>query len=402
MYKFSFSIIFLLFAYTVCAKSYDASQLPIVVRNIPEWSNEYPTVINNWKGLMVKSYNGELPPLLAVVITINGKDTKGMDENTFNTLLMAQGRSTIEYLVKDKGQNIKKQCEIKYHPSIYWAEGITMDNPTPFTEDIVIKNIKNASVFNFNTFAFNLGNVEDVDESAVLEAASKALQKVGFAKSEDTNNADKILSLSKGRDENNGYKITFNIIDGKKLKDGIERVLWTLDVCDLTSNIKSHESAVKTALYKYCTNFPFDLPVYSTKITTLGIAFESKEAIPTGNILDVLPGTDAYNKGLRGGNAILGAYAGYTCANLLYTKTRRYYFKPNHNERQKNWGVDLLLILPIIPQFTYNNAYHYLSDSKWRGGVDSKKHFKVRNSYGQKTTMDAPFEESTINLKYIR
>ena len=79
MYKFSFSIIVLLFAYTVCAKSYDASQLPIVVRNIPEWSNEYPTVINNWKGLMVKSHNGELPPLLAVVTTINGKDTKSMD-----------------------------------------------------------------------------------------------------------------------------------------------------------------------------------------------------------------------------------------------------------------------------------------------------------------------------------
>ena len=84
-------------------------------------------------------------------------------------------------------------------------------------------------------------------------------------------------------------------------------------------------------------------------------------------------------------------------------ENRRYYFKPNKKDRQKNWGVDnLLFLLPIIPQFTYNNANHYLIDNKLRGYAYSKNHFKVRNTYGRKFSVYAPFEKRTFNLKYIR
>ena len=398
-------LVMLLFVYilpnTATAKKYDASQLPIVVRNVPEWSGEYLTVINNWKGKMVRSVKGELPPLLSVITSINGNDARGMTEDTFCEFLMSQGKSTIAYLEKNKGTNVKKQCTISYYTSIYWAEGITMDSPVPFPENIKMTNIKSASAFSFNTFSYKTGNVDEINEKAVLEAAGKSLEKLGFIKSEEVSNSDMILSLSKTRDEYNGNAIVMSVLDGKKLREGIERVIWTLEVSDLGKELKTQETAIKTALNKFCNNFPFDQPTYSQSITTIGIAFENEQMVSSGKILRVLQGTDAYNKGLRDGDAILGAYAGYTTS-FIWTKTRRYYFKPNKRDRKKNWGLDLLLILPIIPQFTFNNSEHYLTDYSWRGGGDSKNHFKVRNSFGKKLTMNAPFDESTFNFKFIR
>lgn len=383
------------------AKSYDASQLPIVTRNVPEWSNEYLTVINNWKGMFVKSVSGDLPPILSVITSINGKNAKGMSEEDFNDLMMSQDKSTIEYMTKSKGANVKKQCTIKYNKSIYWAEGITMTDPDLFPENIAMRNIKNASAFDFCTFSFQIGNVSEFDEANVLEAAGKSLSQFGFAKAEDGNHSDMVLSLSWGKDEYNGNKVTLNILDGDRLREGVERVLWALDVSDLSGTTKNQETAIKTALNRYCGNFPFDQPVYSLSITTLGIAFANEQSVSTGKVLEVLKNSNAYEKGLRGGNAILGAYAGYN-SNLYWTQTRRYYFKPNRRDRQKNWGVDLLLILPIVPQFTYNNANHYLIDNKLRGGMNSRNHFKVKDNYGKKITMYAPFKMSTFNFKYIR
>ena len=387
--------------WNLLGKSYDASQLPIVVRNLPEWSNEYPTVINNWEGMFVNSVNGELPPLLSVVISINGKDAKGMREENFNDILMSQGKSSIEYLVKKNGANEKRQCTISYYPSIYWAEGITMSDPDAFPEDIEVKNIKNASVFSKNTYYYKVGELNDVDETAVLEAAGKALSRLGFAKVEDENTADMILRLSKGRDKNNGHKLTLCVYDGNNLRNGVERALWTLDILDLRDNFRAQESAIKTSINKMSNHFPFDMPTYSQSVTMLGITFENEQAVPTGQTLKILEGSDAYDKGLRNGDAIVGAYAGYSCDNPLLTHTRRYYFKPNKADRQQNWGVDLLLILPVIPQYTYNNAYHYLTDDTWRGGSSSKNHFRVRNSYGSSFSVSAPFEMRIFNFKYI-
>lgn len=385
----------------ISAKSYDTSQLPIVVRNMPEWSNEYPTVINNWEGLFINSINGELPPLLSVVTSINGKNAQGMSEEIFNDMLMSQEKSTIEYMTKKNGSNVKSQCTIFYHKNIYWAEGIKMDDPEPFPENIIIKNIKNASVFNFNTFSYKTGNIKEIDEQATLEAAGKTLVKLGFEKADDANSADMILELSKGRDEFNGHSITLHIYDGSKQRQGMERTLWSLRVSDLTGDLKKQESVIKTALNKQCNNFPFDMSMYSQSINILGIAFENEQAVATGKTLKILKGTDAYEKGLRSGDAIIGAYAGYD-GNII-TKTRRYYFKPNKKDRQKNWGVDFFLIFPIIPQFTYNNAYHYLTDENiWRGGPFSRNHFKVKNNNGKTFSVNAPFEKKRFNIKFIR
>jgi hypothetical protein len=385
----------------VFAKSYDASQLPIVVRNIPEWSNEYPTVINDWKGMFVQSVTGELPPVLSVVISLNGKDTKGMNEETFHELLMSQSKSQIEYLIKQNGSNVKKECVIQYHKSIYWAEGVTMTDPTPFQENIAIKNIKNASVFNLNTYAYQTGVLTELDETSVLDAAGKALSRLGYKKIENQNNSDMILVLSKDRDDYNGHKITLNILDGKKFRIGVERILWSLDITDINGNLKTQEGAIKTALNTNCANFPFDIPTYSQSIYTLGIAFESQQAVSSGRTVEILKNSDAYDKGLRSGDAIIGAYSGVTSV-IWYTITRSYYFKPNKRNRQKNWGANMILILPIIPKFAYNNAETYLSDNTPRGGLFSLNHFKVRDSYGRTFSVYAPFERRKFNLKYIK
>ena len=384
------------------AKNYNVSQLPIVTRIVPEWSMEYPTVINNWDGMFINSVQGELPPVLSVVTSINGRDTRGMDEATLNDLLMSQNTSTLDYLVKKEGTDVKKHCTISYYNNIYWAEGVIMNDPDDFPQNIKTKNIKNASVFSFNTFAFKTGNTTEVDELSVLKAAGKSLEKLGFKNVDNVNNADMVLVLTIGRDEYNGYKITLDIFDGEKLSNGTERILWSLQISDLAKDLKRQEGIIKTAMNQQCNNFPFDIPIYCQSINTLGIAFESEQAVSSGKTLKILKGSDAYDKGLRSGDQIVSAYAGYSMDHILLTRTRRYYFKAGKRERQKNWGVDFLFILPIIPQFTFNNANHYLTDGTWRGGNSSKNHFRIRNSYGKKFTVYAPFEKKRFNLKYIR
>lgn len=389
-----------LMACNVYAKQYEMSQLPIVVRNLPEWNNEYPTVINNWNGKFLQSIDGELPELLSVIVALNGKDTKGITEELFNELLMSNNVCNIVYLKKNNGENVKKECTIRFHKNIYWVDGITMSAPEPFPQNITMKNIKNASVFNYFTFAYKTGSIPNYQDSEVFEVAGKSLSKLGFAKTENIDAADIILLLSEGNDDFNSGKVTLTILDGRKLREGNERVLWSIDITNLNGSIEKSEKAVKTALSKYCTNFPFDMPTYSQSITTLGVAFEGKEAVSSGKTLMVLENSDAYEKGLRGGDAIIGAYAGYDCS-FYWTKTRRYYFKPNKKNRQKNWGVDLCFVIPV-PQFTYNNSESYLTDTKWRGGSMSRNHFKIRDRYGKKYSVYAPFEKRKFNIKFIR
>lgn len=309
---------------TIYAKAYEVSQLPIVVRVIPEWTNEYPTVINNWNGIFVSSVQGELPPILSVVTSINGCSTKGMSESSFNDILMQVEESKIEYLVKIEGENKKKECILHYHKSIYWAEGVKLSNPETISDNIQIQNLKNASAFNFNTFAFQLGYIEEIEEEKVLKSVATRLRNLGFKKIDDTDSADMILKLSKGRDNYNGYKLSLNILDRKVLTGGNERIIWTLDINGLKSDLKRHQNDIIRSFNDVCRYFPFDVPVYSNSITTLGIAFESKSAVPTGKTLKILPNSDAYNKGLRSGDAIIKAYVGGN-TDLFFTKTRRCY-----------------------------------------------------------------------------
>lgn len=384
---------------TIYAKAYEVSQLPIVVRVIPEWTNEYPTVINNWNGIFVSSVQGELPPILSVVTSINGCSTKGMSESSFNDILMQVEESKIEYLVKIEGDNKKKECILHYHKSIYWAEGVKLSNPETISDNIQIQNLKNASAFNFNTFAFQLGYIEEIEEEKVLKSVATRLRDLGFKKVDDTDSADMILKLSKGRDNYNSYKLSLNILDRKVLSGGNERIIWTLDINGLKSDLRRHQNDIIRSFNDVCRYFPFDIPIYSNSITTLGIAFESKSAVPTGRTLKILPNSDAYNKGLRSGDAIIKAYLGYNT--ILYaTRTRRCYFKPNKKDGAKNWRIDFYTVLPI-PSYTINWAYDYLSLRRYDDLI-SKHHFRIRSKNGNKFTVDAPFEKQTIKFKYIR
>ena len=383
------------------AKTYSAPELPLVVKIMPEWSNEYPTVTNNWEGMLSQTMSGEIPPLLSVITALNGKDTRGMSETEFYELLMSSNRSTIDYQIKKNGINTKQQCTIQYHQNIYWAEGLHLTSPADFPQDVTVKCLRNASAFSFNTFGYQLNSLDVINEQAVLEAAGKSLSKLGFSKVEADKNPDMVLCLSLGRDKYNAHMVTLTIMDGKRLRDGQERPLWTIDITNLRENLKSQESTIKTLLNQMCINFPFDQPTYSQSIYTLGIAFDNEESVPTGRILEVMKGSDAYEKGLRGGDVITKAFSGGAFYLYRY-HTRRTYFKANHKNRHKNWGVDLaFLVLPIIPHYNYNNAYHYLIDDNIRGEGKTNR-FKVKSPYGQEKEMYAPFETRQIYLKYIR
>lgn len=386
--------------FNVYARNYVVSELPIVVRYITEWTADYPTVINNWNGMFVEKVNGNMPPIMSVVVSINGQDTKGMKEDVFNDILMSKTECQLTYLQKEKGANVEKKCTLSYNNQIYWAEGVTLFYPASFTDDFKLRNDKRMHAFDYCKYSFQTGNVEELDEISILRAAGKAFNTLGYDESED-GNSDIILALAKGKDEYNGQTITLHVLDGEKLRKGENHILWSITLSGLNNVLKSNEGTIKTLLNRNCTIFPFDVPTYSMSMETLGVAFKSKADVSSGRILKVLPHSDAYEKGLRGGDVIYAAYTGMNDFNL-YAKTRHYYFKANKKEHAKNWGMDLLLFLPLIPSITYNNAEHYLVDGKNHGSEYANNHFRVKKRNGYKEKMLAPFYKHTFTFKYIR
>lgn len=383
----------------IIAKDYAEDELPIVVKNLQEWSADYPTVINNWDGMLVQSIEGNFPPILSIVTSINGRDTKGMSRVDFNNLLMSDGKAMLEYQKKQKGTVIIDRCTITYHTSIYWGEGMNMEYPEAFPEDIKIKSSKNIQFFNLNTYDLLIGTETGLDESTLLDAAGRALRARGLAKAEN-NQPDILISLTTGKDQWNGTTVILNMLDGEKRKQGISQVIWSLEISNLKKDIKESQPTIKSAISKYCANYPFEMPAFSHEVRTLGIAFNSHEEMYTGRVVEVLKGTDAYTKGLRGGDIILSGYVG---ANLYpIGGARKHWFIAGKKHDAKNWNINWIMWLPILPTYWKNDAEHYLIEDGGADGFVDKCHFKIQKAQGRKTKINAPFIEKKFLFTYMR
>lgn len=381
------------------AGNYSEESLPIVVKNINEWSKEFPTVINNWNGMLTTSISGTLPPVLSVITSINGISTNGMTQEHFNELLMSSDKSTIEFEKKEQGGYVKDKCTISYNRNIYWAEGINMEYPEEFPDNVNLKSSKNTQFYKINSFSYIIGSDTGLDEYAILEVAGRVLSAKGLVKLEN-GEADIVLSLNTGKDQWNGNTVILNIYDGKKMKQGIKQSIWSLEINSLKKDMKANLSTIKTVIYNYSVNYPFDVPIFSHKITTLGIGFKSEDAVGTGQVIKVLQGTDAYEKGLRDGDMILSAYlGGQWIIPLPYFAGRKYWFKANHRPNQKLWSF-MWFIIPF-PFYTKNHSDHYLVMSEGFD-VSNRNHFKVKKKDGRKIKMDAPFKKQTFNFIYMR
>lgn len=381
------------------ARAYVEDELPIVVKNIQEWSADYPTVANNWDGMLVQSLEGELPPILSIITSINGMNTKGMKAEAFNNILMNNGKATLEFQKKEKGGFTTGKCVIKYHTSLYWGEGMNLLYPDAFPEDISMKGSKGTQFFNIKTYDFLITSETGLDEAALLDAAGRALRAKGLAKATD-NRPDILLTLTTGKDQWNGTSVILNIIDGEKQRQGITQIVWSLEISSLKKDIKESQASIKSSISKYCANYPFDTPAFSNAVTTLGIAFNSQKEMYTGRVVEVLKGTDAYEKGLRGGDIIKSGYEG---ADLyLIGGARKHWFIAGKKHHRKNWTVAWLMYLPIFPHYYKNDAEHYLIRGGDGSGILNKCHFKIRKAQGGNITVPAPFVEKTFYFTYMR
>lgn len=397
-YVLLFAVFCVCNVFNASAKRYSDDQLPVVVRNLQEWSWEYPTVVNNWNGLFVTNVTGELPQMMSVITSINGKSTKGMSAESFNDLLMQNGQAILEYSQKEKGSDVKRTCTIQYPISFYWAEGMNMTYPEALPDYIKLANDKSVEFSKYNTFSFdesksNLG----IDMKRLIEAVTKVFTHKGLALVE--NNGDITMSFKKSKDQYNGTCITLNLFDAKSNQN---KSVWSMTINDLSENLTNDLTSVIRNISTYCINYPFETPVFCKSVETLGIAFESKESVGTGRVVNVLKGTDAYEKGLRGGDVITKAYHGASYNGSWYN-SRKYWFKNTKRDQAKNWGIDFLYgIIPIWPHYKKNESEHYLVMSYVGGSNFSKNHFQVKKQAGSKVKMNAPFSSHTYSFSYIR
>lgn len=392
-------IVSLLSTIEMTARNYTEDELPVVVKNIQEWSADYPTVANNWDGMLVQSLDGTLPPILSIITSINGTSTKGMKTEAFNNILMSKGRATLEFQKKEKGGFASGKCSIVYHTSLYWGEGMNMLYPEAFPSDVSIKGSKSIQFFNINTYDFLITQETGLDETILLDAAGRALRAKGLVKAEN-DQSDILLTLTTGKDQWNGTSVILNILDGEKHRQGITQVIWSLEMSNLKKDIKESQSAIKSSISKYCANYPFESPAFASEVTTLGIAFNSQEEMYTGRVVEVLKGTDAYTKGLRGGDIIKSGYEGTDLYPL--GGARKHWFIAGRKHRQKNWSVSWIMWLPIIPHYWRNNVEHYLIMGGEGNGILNKCHFKIKKSQGGNITVLAPFRSKKFYFTYMR
>ncbi len=313
--------------------------------------------------------------------------------------MMSKGSSTLEYQKKEKGEVTSGKCAITYHTSIFWGDGMNMEYPEVFPSDISIKNNKSTQFFSLNTYEIQVGQETGLDEKAILDVAGRALRAKGLAKAEN-GKPDILLTLTTGKDQWNGKSVILNMLDAEKHRNGITQVIWSLEISGLKKEIKESLPTIKSAISKYCANYPFEMPAFCNEVNTIGIGFESKETMYTGRVIEVLKGTDAYKKGLRGGYTLLSGYEGAD----LYPigGARKHWFIAGRKQNQKNWSVLWILYLPIIPNYWRNETEHYLSYGGDGNGILNKRHFKIKNSQGKKFTVLAPFFSKTFNFTYIR
>ena len=196
------------------------------------------------------------------------------------------------------------------------------------------------------------------------------------------------------QEEGNSVTCAIYVLDAKDNNE-----VWRLEYSGLRGNIDKIFNVIKANIGEYIDIFPFVEPTYSYKLTTVGVAFESRDDMYTGKILYVLPGCDAYNKGLRSGDTVLKGYLGGSCYIFSYFG-RRTWFKAGKKQGCKNFTFNIYGPIPF-PTYRTNNVENFLVAYELTDGFN-KNHFKIQKSNGSKILVDAPMDVQTYRYMYIR
>lgn len=143
-------------------------------------------------------------------------------------------------------------------------------------------------------------------------------------------------------------------------------------------------------------NYPFATPKFSYSAVTTGLVFESPNSISTGNLVDVLPGTFAYQQGMRAGDKILKAWRNHV-EFIAVGRTHYNIFKADSNRKRfiafPTLGYVVCVPVPIPwprKNLGYNNSSDYLFyvntvGSFW--GFLPRTKYRIQRSNGSKYTV---------------
>ncbi len=429
--------------------NYTENQNFIEVVRFEQWGRDYLTVANNWDGLCSEVVKGELPPLLAVVTAINGITTKDMSREEFYREA-ANGTVVLDYLVKLGGKNVQKQVELM--PKNYHLAFTKLTAPIGQPININIVNDTEVDYFDYNTFDVVATGDDKLVDKNILDILSQPFIERGMKR--DSKNPDVIFTVEKslqqttnsvyvpesqqvvttgftttyGKNKKTGkayttttaknkvyrsggythtgvsatFHLSFSILKNDTTKTLEEKpVIWKLDYNRFASTAINVIGEASSQISFWCAQYPFNKPTFSYELETSGIAFESEEAVKTGEVLDVLPESNAYSKGLRGGDRILKVYAPGVYA-LILGQTKVTHFNVESQKKQTSSAYLLFGFIPI-GTYKYENCAvtggNYLTED--RGGSTRRKFKVLKKETGKKTKIKAPFKAMTRNYEYI-
>ena len=163
-------------------------------------------------------------------------------------------------------------------------------------------------------------------------------------------------------------------------------------------------NVMRTNVSYWCNCYPFAEQKFSYSVQSHGVFFNSYEDQTTGEIVDVLKGSDAYNKGLRAGDKIMRIYKGKIYG-IFWWQGRSTYFKADsYKEKSKSWVMPACYIPIPIPfrRSVTLHMYDYLDDIGRKNANPAPLHYVILDSSGQKTEIRSNgFELSTYNYEYI-
>lgn len=372
---------------------FSEEELPILVKRLYQWSKDYPTVTNNWNGMLATVESGEIPTILSVITEINGKSTKNMTEDEFYSILMSDYRCKLNYQKKVRGEIKSLECSLSYHKHLYWQGGLGLEWPEDFPANVKYTVDRRVEFFKYLTFDCMPNSNSEIEETAILDVVSRALKGNGMVRTSE--NPDLIIKMDLTKVDGNGVTCAVCVLDAKT-----DCEVWRLDYSGLNGTFDKIFKAIKANIGTHVEIFPFAEPTYSYKLTTAGVAFESHDEMYMGRVVHVLPGCDAYNKGLRGGDIVLKGYFGGEY-NITTYEGRKIWFKAGKKQGHKNFSFSMFGPIPF-PFYKTNDVERFLLDYQSSFASSSKSHFVVKKTDGTKVKMASPMQCQTYNLVYIR
>ncbi len=386
---------------------------------------------------------------MSVVTSVNGNSTKEMTDNEFYNECSKNENVELTYLQKINGKNVEKKVSLTKKPEYYIPGGLTKTLPMEKPSTVNMAADTDFDFFDFNTFDFKVEGDDKLMDRSILEALGEVFKRRGLKR--DKENPDLIFTVKKSLQQttnsvyvpetqqvvNTGYTsaVKKNVFTGKNYvsttahnkvvrsggythtgvsatfhleftilkNDSVQAedelpVVWKLDYNKFSSSAIDVLGETKDDVSYWCSQYPFGKPMFSYQMSTTGVFFESEDAYWNGEVLDVLPGTDAYNKGLRGGDKILKAYEPLLTT-LVCTFAKSSYFKAGYQKRLWSSFWFYCVPIPYARKNSYLKGKDYLTLHK--PIFMPKAYFKVLQGDGEKRKMRAPFDVSRYYYEYI-